>query len=66
MHKWDNGNENFQAISQAGAREPETLANQLLLLMDGAFSATRVFGHKARGIHALQAAKTLIEEQLKK
>ena len=49
---------------QAGARQPDVLADQLLLLMDGAFAAVRVFGQGNSGASVADAATTLIEAQL--
>ncbi len=53
-----------QLAQEAGAREPQRLADQLLLLVDGAMMAARVFGpdNPARGVAA--AAATLIDAQL--
>ena len=36
-----------ELAAQAGAREPSRLAGELLLLMDGAFAAARMFGRPA-------------------
>ena len=44
----------------AGLRAPETLAEQLLLLMDGAWVAARMFGPDNHGAQAAPAAKALI------
>ena len=44
----------------AGARDPQALAEQLLLVMDGAWSASRVFGPGNHGRRAAEAARTLI------
>lgn len=49
---------------QAGARHPEMLADQLLLLMDGAFIQTRMFGPTNPATHVAQAAGALIDAQL--
>jgi AcrR family transcriptional regulator len=46
---------------QAGAREPGVLADQLVLLMDGAYMASRVFGAQNPARHLAQAARTLID-----
>jgi len=46
---------------QAGARDPEALAEELLLVMDGAWSAARVFGPGSHGKRAAAAARALIE-----
>ncbi len=50
---------------QAGARKPDTLADQLFLLMDGAFIAARMFGPANNpSTHVAQAAEALIDAQL--
>jgi AcrR family transcriptional regulator len=51
---------------QAGACAPGMLAEQLLLLMDGAFVAARMFGPNNPARHVAQAAATLLEAQLDK
>jgi len=48
----------------AGAPDPDLLAAQLLLLMDGAFVATRMFGPDNHAAHVAQAAAALIAAQL--
>jgi AcrR family transcriptional regulator len=45
---------------QAGARDPKALAEELLLVMDGAWSAARVFGPGSHGRRAAAAARALI------
>lgn len=50
--------------AQADARHPEVLADQLLLLMDGAFIQARMFGPANPASHVAQAAITLIEAHL--
>jgi AcrR family transcriptional regulator len=45
---------------QAGARDGNALAEELLLIMDGAWSAARVFGPGSHGRRASRAAKDLI------
>jgi len=45
----------------AGLREPEDLADQLLLLMDGAWVAARMFGPCNPGAQVAGAARALIE-----
>jgi AcrR family transcriptional regulator len=45
----------------AGLREPEDLADQLLLLMDGAWVAARMFGPRNPGAQVAAAAGALIE-----
>jgi len=49
---------------EAGAREPNVLADQLFLLMDGAYMASRMFGAKNPASHLASAAKTLIDAQI--
>jgi AcrR family transcriptional regulator len=55
-----------QLAREAGARQPEALANSLLLLMDGAYMAARMFGaspdNPAAGV--CEAAQQLIEAQI--
>ncbi|GAB4215568.1 MAG: TetR family transcriptional regulator [Roseiflexaceae bacterium] len=46
---------------QAGLRDPEALAGHLLLLMDGAWVATRMFGPDNPARHVARAAAALIE-----
>jgi AcrR family transcriptional regulator len=48
----------------AGAADAVALANQLLLLMDGAFAAARMFGRPNPAAHIGQAARILIAAQL--
>jgi AcrR family transcriptional regulator len=55
----------FRQLAQAaGARNPEALADQLFLLMDGAYMARRMFGTKNPAAHLSEAARTLIEAAL--
>lgn len=49
---------------QAGARRPDRLADQLLLLMDGAFAAVRMFGIENPGVNVAEAARMLIDAHL--
>ncbi|MEX1071997.1 MAG: TetR/AcrR family transcriptional regulator [Anaerolineales bacterium] len=52
----------FQELAEsAGTHDPEQLANQLVLLMDGAYMAARVYGASNPGGSVASAAKTLIE-----
>ncbi|MBI5670960.1 MAG: TetR/AcrR family transcriptional regulator [Chloroflexi bacterium] len=53
-----------ELAQQAGARQPEALADQLLLLMDGAFMAVRMFGVSNPAAQVSAAAETLISAQL--
>jgi AcrR family transcriptional regulator len=53
-----------ELATQAGARDPAELASQLLLLMDGAFAAARMFGRRSPAASAASAAAALIENQL--
>lgn len=53
-----------QLASQAGARTPDILADQLLLLMDGAFMAVRMFGVNNPAAHVAKAAEALIAANL--
>jgi len=46
---------------EAGLRAPEALAEQLLLLMDGAWVAARMFGPRNPGEQVAAAARALIE-----
>jgi AcrR family transcriptional regulator len=50
--------------AQAGARDPAELASELLLLIDGAFAAARMFGRRSPAASATSAAAALIENQL--
>lgn len=48
---------------QAGAQAPELLADQLLVLMDGAFMSVRMFGSNNPAAQVAKAADTLIAAQ---
>lgn len=50
-----------QLASEAGVKNPAALANQLFLLMDGAYMAARMFGENNPAKHLAQAARSLIE-----
>ena len=53
--------ERFTALGRAARlRAPEALAEQLLLLMDGAWVAARVFGPKSPATRVAEAARALI------
>lgn len=57
--------EKFRELAEeAGARDPEALADQLFLLMDGAYMASRMFGAENPAAHLAEAAKTLIDAQI--
>ena len=49
-----------QLAKEAGAKRPEALANQLFLLMDGAYMASRMFGAENPAAHLAEAARVLI------
>jgi AcrR family transcriptional regulator len=53
-----------QLTKEAGAKNPEVLADQLFLLMDGAYMASRMFGPKNPAAHLVEAARTLIDAAL--
>jgi len=53
-----------ELAEQAGARDANALAEELLLIMDGAWSAARVFGPGSHGRRASRAAKDLIAAHL--
>jgi AcrR family transcriptional regulator len=50
---------------QAGAKKPDVLADQLVLLMDGAYMASRMFGTKNPASHLADAARTLLDAALR-
>jgi AcrR family transcriptional regulator len=53
-----------QLAKEAGARKPDVLADQLFLLMDGAYMASRMFGKKNPASHLTAAAQVLIDAAL--
>jgi AcrR family transcriptional regulator len=53
-----------QLAKEARAKKPEVLADQLFLLMDGAYMASRMFGPKNPAKHLAEAARTLIDASL--
>lgn len=53
-----------ELAAAAGARRPDELADGLLLLMDGAFAAARMYGPSNPGRHAGAAARALIRDQV--
>jgi len=50
-----------QLAKDAGAKKPDVLADQLFLLMDGAYMAARMFGIKNPAVHLAEASQTLID-----
>jgi AcrR family transcriptional regulator len=50
-----------QLAKEAGAKKPDVLADQLFLLMDGAYMASRMFGAKNPAAHLAKAAQVLID-----
>ena len=51
----------FQLVKEAGAKKADVLADQLFLLMDGAYMAARMFGTKNPAANVAAAARTLID-----
>ena len=52
----------LRALAEAaGARDPELLADQLLLVMDGAYASSQTLGSEGAGRAAAEAAAVLIE-----
>jgi len=49
-----------ELAARAGLRDPQALAGQLLLLMDGAWVAARMFGPDNPAAHVADAAESLI------
>jgi AcrR family transcriptional regulator len=54
-----------QLAVEAGARQPKALANALLLLMDGAYMAARMYGASANNpaVNVAEAARQVIDAQ---
>jgi len=50
-----------QLAKEAGAAKPDALADQLFLLMDGAYMASRMFGAKNPAAQVAEAARILID-----
>ncbi len=50
-----------QLAKEAGAKKPDVLADQLFLLMDGAYMASRMFGAQNPAAHLAEAAQILID-----
>ena len=55
----------MQLAEEAGAPQPEALANALLLLMDGAYMAARMYGATPQNpaVNVVEAARQLIDMQ---
>jgi AcrR family transcriptional regulator len=53
-----------QLAKEAGAAKPEILADQLFLLMDGAYMASRMFGTMNPALHVAEAARVLVDSAL--
>jgi len=53
-----------QLANEAGVRSPAVLADQLFLLMDGAYMASRMFGPKNPAAHLAETARILIDAAL--
>jgi AcrR family transcriptional regulator len=53
-----------QLTREAGAEKPDILADQLFLLMDGAYMASRMFGPDNPAAHLAEAARVLIDAAL--
>ena len=53
-----------QLAKEAGVRKPAMLADQLFLLMDGAYMTSRMFGAKNPAAHLAEAARILIDSAL--
>lgn len=53
-----------QLAKEAGAKKPDILADQLFLLMDGAYMASRMFGPNNPAAHVAEAAQVLIDTAL--
>jgi AcrR family transcriptional regulator len=49
---------------EAGAQKPDLLADQLFLLMDGAYMSSRMFGADNPAAHVASAARILIDAAL--
>lgn len=54
-----------QLAKEAGAKKPDVLADQLFLLMDGAYMASRMFGAKNPAAHLAEAAQVLVDSALR-
>lgn len=54
-----------QLAEEAGAAKPEALADQLILLMDGAYMASRMFDTENPAAHVADAARVLVDAALR-
>ncbi len=54
-----------QLAQETGAKKPDILADQLFLLMDGAYMAARMFGTQNPAAHLADAAQSLIDSASK-
>jgi len=54
-----------QLAKEAGAKKPEALADQLFLLMDGAYMASRMFGTRNPAAQVAEAARILIDSAVR-
>jgi hypothetical protein len=50
-----------QLAKEAGAKKPDVLADQLFLLMDGAYMSSRMFGVKNPAAHLAETARILLD-----
>lgn len=50
-----------QLAKEAGAKKPDVLADQLFLLMDGAYMSSRMFGAKNPAAHLAETARILLD-----
>jgi AcrR family transcriptional regulator len=53
-----------QLAKDSGARDPDIIAAQLFLLMDGAYTASRMFGAKNPAAHLAEAARVLFDSAI--
>lgn len=60
-HKQAVGKRLHDLATSAGAGDPAALADPLLLLMDGAFAAARMYGRSSPATRVATAARTLID-----
>ena len=60
-HKQSVRGQFLKLAKEAEARNPAVLADQLFLLMDGAYMASRMFGPQNPAVNLVSAAKTLID-----